>query len=317
MAPGFKGLSDSAELWVPFAMWASRDTMTSRGTRGFPALARLRTGVSIDAAQRELDGISKQLEREYPDTNEKRAVEVSPLDVELFGQVRPALLTLMAAVAFVLLIACANVANLLLARSEARRREIAVRTALGAGRARLLRQLMTEGCVLTLVGALFGLALARAAVAALLAQSPVSFPSFVSPGLDLRVAAFTVAVSVACGILVGLAPGLQARGVDLNGSLKDSSRGSDGRRSQRVRNALVVAELSLAVVLLVGAGLMIRSVRNLAAIDPGFDPDAVLTLHVSIPRSAPRIAAGPAAPGAPTTPPPPVVYGRALLERLR
>jgi len=312
MPPGFKGLSDIAELWVPFAMYAPPSTMDERGSRGFAALARLKPGVSMDAAQRELDGISRQLEREYPLTNEKRAVELTPLDVELVGTLRPALLTLMAAVAFVLLIACANVANLLIARSEARRREIAVRTALGAGRARLLRQLITEGCVLTLIGAAIGLLLARASVAVLIAQSPVTFPSFVSPGLDLRIAAFTVAVSLACGILVGLAPGLQARSIDLSGALKESARGSDGRHTQRVRNALVVTELSLAVVLLVGAGLMIRSVRNLAALNPGFDPDSVLTLHVSIPRTstAPLTAAT-------QTPSPPVVYSRALLDRLR
>src|SRR5258705_8762162 len=136
--------------------------------------------------------------------NEKRGAEVSPLDVELFGNIRPALLTLMAAVAFVLLIACANVANLLIARSEARRREIAVRTALGAGRGRLLRQLVTESCVLTALGAAAGLILARVSVAALLAQSPVTFPSFISPGLDVRVALFTIAMSLVCGLLVGL-----------------------------------------------------------------------------------------------------------------
>jgi predicted permease len=313
MPPGFKGLTDAAEVWIPFALFAPPDVMAERGTRGFAALARLRPGVTHDAAQRELDGISRQLEAEYPATNEKRGVEVSPLDAELVGPLRPALRTLMAAVAFVLLIACANVANLLLARSEARRREIAVRTALGAGRARLLRQLITEGCVLTGIGAVAGLLLARAAVAALIAQSPVTFPSFVTPGLDIRVAAFTVVVSLVCGILVGLAPGLQARAVDLTGSLKESARGSDGPRSQRVRSSLVVAELSLAVVLLIGAGLMIRSVRNLAALDPGFDPSSMLTLHVSIPRAS----AQPAAPGAPTIPPPPVVYGGALLERIR
>jgi len=313
MPPGFKGLTDAAELWVPFAMYAPRDVMADRGTRGFAALARLKRGVTREAAQRELDGVSRQLEAEYPATNEKRAVEMSPLDVELVGPLRPALQTLMAAVAFVLLIACANVANLLLARSEARRQEIAVRIALGAGRARLLGQLMTEGCVLTGIGAAAGLLMARVAVDALIAQSPVSFPSFVTPGLDIRVAVFTVAVSLACGILVGLAPGLQAQALDLTGSLKESARGSDGPRAQRVRSSLVVAELSLAVVLLIGAGLMIRSVRNLAALNPGFDPSSMLTLHLSIPRAAPP----PSAPDAPTAPPPPVVYGRALLERVR
>jgi putative ABC transport system permease protein len=327
MPPGFKGLSDQAELWVPFAVYAPPGVMNDRGTRGFAALARLKPGVSAAAAQSELDGISRQLERAYPNTNEKRAVEVSPLDVELFGTLRPALLTLMAAVAFVLLIACANVANLSIARSEARRREIAVRTALGAGRGRLLRQLITESCVLTMIGAAVGLLLAKVSVSALITQSPVTFPSFVTPALDLRVAAFTVAVSILSGILVGLAPGLQARGVQISSALKESGRGSDGRRSQRMRNALVVAELSMAVVLLVGAGLMIRSVRNLAAINPGFDPESVLTLHASIPRAStpapaaapasPAAAGAPSAPATPPPPPPPVVYGRALLDRLR
>jgi predicted permease len=312
MPPGFKGLSDTAELWFPFALWADPSVMTNRGTRGFAALARLRPGVSLAAAQRELDGLSRQLERTYPDTNVKRGVEASPLDVELFGALRPALWTIMTAVVFVLLIACANVANLLIARSEARQREIAVRTALGAGWPRLLRQLITEGCVLTALGATAGLLLAQGAVRALLATSPVTLPSFVAPRLSSSVALFTVIVTLICGVLLGLAPAAHARVSRLGEALKDASRGSDGRRSQRMRGALVVAELSLAVVLLVGAGLMIRSVRNLAALNPGFDPDAVLTLHLSIPRTA----APPAAPGASPAPSAPVVTGRALIERL-
>src|SRR5580765_4010313 len=316
MPPGFKGLSDTAELWVPFAMYAPPRAMMERGTRGFAALARLKPGVTLASAQNDLDMISRRLDQAYPNTNEKRAVEISPLAVELFGNLRPALLTLMAAVAFVLLIACANVANLLIARSETRRREIAVRTALGAGWRRLLAQLVTEGCVLASLGAIAGLALAHAATRTLMAQSPVTFPSFVTPGLDVRVAAFTVAVSLACGLLVGLVPGLQARSVDLNSALKETARGSDGRHSQRLRNALVVAELSMAVVLLVGAGLMIRSVRNLIALDPGFAPDHVLAMRVSIPRAN----VPPPAPTPPvTTAPPaqPVILGRVLLDRVR
>jgi putative ABC transport system permease protein len=319
MPPGFKGLTDTAELWAPFAFTGSAQAMANRGSRGFAPVAKLKKGVSLAAAQSEMDAIARRLEAAYPQTNEKRGVEVSPLDVELVGALRPALLMLMAAVAFVLLIACANVANLLLTRSEARRREIAVRTALGAGRGRLLRQLITESCVLTFIGAAVGLLVAQASIGALLASSPVTFPSFVAPTLDLRVAAFTIGVSLACGVLVGLAPGLQAKAVDLSNTLKEAARGSGGKRSQQVRGALVIAEVSMAVVLLIGAGLMIRSVRNLMALDPGFNPSSVLTLRVNIPRaSAPAVQPSPAgAPSTPPAPPPLVVQARSLVQRVR
>jgi putative ABC transport system permease protein len=319
MPPGFKGLTDTAELWAPFAFTGSAQAMANRGSRGFAPVAKLKKGVSLAAVQSEMDAIARRLEAAYPQTNEKRGVEVSPLDVELVGALRPALLMLMAAVAFVLFIACANVANLLMTRSEARRREIAVRTALGAGRGRLLRQLITESCVLTFIGAAVGLLLAQASIGALLASSPVTFPSFVAPTLDLRVAAFTIGVSLACGILVGLAPGLQAKAVDLSNTLKEAARGSGGKRSQQVRGALVIAEVSMAVVLLIGAGLMIRSVRNLIALDPGFNPSSVLTLRVNIPRaSAPAVQPSPAgAPSTPPAPPPLVVQARSLVQRVR
>jgi predicted permease len=319
MPPAFKGLSDDADLWVPFALYAPPSAMAQRGSRRFAALARLKAGVTLTAAQAEMDGIARQLEQEHPTTNEQRGIEVSPLDAELFGELRPALLMLMAAVVCVLFIACANVANLLIARSETRRREVAVRTAIGANRGRLLRQLITESCLLTGLGAVAGLLCARAAVTILITQSPVAFPSFVTPELDVRVAAFTIAVSLVCGILVGLAPSLQVWSVDLNGVLKDAARGSDGRHSQRLRSALVVAELAMAVVLLVGAGLMIRSVRNLIAVDPGFSPAGVLTLGVSIPRANAPLPQPPASggPSVPAASVPPVIVGTTLMERVR
>jgi predicted permease len=221
----------------------------------------------------------------------------------------------------VLLIACANVANLLIARSEVRQREIALRTALGAGWGRLLRQLVTEGCVLTTLGAALGVLLAQAAMQALVATSPVTFPSFVDPQINARVMLFTVAVSLAGGVLLGLAPAVHARVGKLGEALKDSSRGSDGRRASRMRSALVVAEVSLAVVLLVGAGLMIRTVRNLVTLNPGFDPASVLSLRISIPRGEAPAASPNAAPAgqpsAPAPPPPLVASARTVLERVR
>ena len=320
MPPEFKGLTDRADAWVPFVMSGSAEGLAQRGNRGFQVLARLGPGVSLARAQHDLDAICRRLERAYPESNAKRGVEVSPLDVELVGDLRLALRALMAAVAFVLLIACANVANLLIARSEARQREIAVRAAVGAGWGRLLRQLITEGCVLTSLGAAAGLLLAWAALPVLLARSPVNFPTFVEPRLNLRVAIFTVAVSIACGILLGLAPAAHARVSRLAEALKDSSRGTDGRRSQRLRSGLVVAEVALAVVLLVGAGLMIRSVGKLSAVRPGFDASSVLTLRISIPRVAPPAAspAPTAAEGAASAPSAPLVASaRTILERVR
>jgi putative ABC transport system permease protein len=308
MPAGFRGLTDQADAWIPFVMSDSADSLAARGNRGFQVLARLRPGVTLAAAQTELDIISRRLEQAYPDTNEKRGVEVSPLDVELVGNFRPALRLLMAAVAFVLLIACANVANLLLARSEARQREIAVRTAIGAGWPRLVRQMITESAVLTTVAAVAGLVLAEVALGTLVRVSPITFPSFVQPHVNMRVAAFTIGVCAVCALLLGLAPAMHGRIGRLAEALKDSARGSTGQRSQRLRRGLIVVEVALAVVLLVGAGLMIRTVQHLAAIDPGFDATNVLSARVSIPRAAPASA---------DVPGPLVVPARVLLERVR
>jgi putative ABC transport system permease protein len=309
MPSGFRGLGDRADVWIPFVMSNTAAALAQRGNRGFQVLGRLKSDVSRVQAQAELDTISRRLERAYPGTNEKRGVEVSPLDEELLGGVRPALRALMVAVAFVLLIACANVANLLLARSETRQREIAVRTAIGAAWSRLFRQLVTESCVLTGIAAVLGLGLAAAALRVLLQASPVAFPSFVHPQINLRVALFTAVVSVATGILLGLAPALHGRVSRLSEALKDSARGSTGTRGRAIRSGLVVAEISLAVLLLVGAGLMIRTVQQLVAIDPGFNPDRMLTARVSIPRQA-------TAPDS-DTPAPLVVSAGTLLDRVR
>ncbi len=309
MPPGFRGLGDRADVWIPFVMGGTAASFAQRATRGFQVLARLAPGASRASVQAEMDTIARRLEQAYPDTNEKRGVEVSPLDEELLGEFRPALRALTIAVVFVLLIACANVANLLLARSEARQREIAVRTAIGAAWPRLLRQLVTESCVLTGAAGAIGIALAAAGLRILLRLSPVTFPSFVHPHVSLRIVLFTGAVSMAVGTLLGLAPAMHSRVSRLSDALKESARGSVGRRARSARSALVVAEVSLAVLLLVGAALMVRTVQHLAAIDPGFNPDRVVSARVSIPRQA-------AAPSS-EAPAPLIVGARTLLDRVR
>jgi putative ABC transport system permease protein len=309
MPAGFRGLGDRADAWIPFVMSDSGAALAQRGNRGFQVLARLKPGASITHAQAELDAIARRLEQAYPDTNEKRGIEISALDEELLGGFRPALRALMIAVAFVLLIACANVANLLLARSEARQREIAVRTAIGAGWPRLLRQLITESWVLTGIAAALGLGLASAGLRVLLGTSPIAFPSFVRPHLNLRVALFAGAVSAIAATLLGVAPAMHARVARLSDALKESARGTGGKRSRTLRSVLVVAEVSLAVLLLVGAALMIRTVQHLIEIDPGFNPDRVVTARVSIPRQADAASSD--------GPPPLVVGARTLLDRVR
>ena len=295
MPPSFRGVTDQAEAWVPFMMIGTAEDLAERGNRGFAALARLKPGISQARAQEELDGISKRLEKAYPNTNEGRAVEVSALARELFGDVKKPLLMLLCAVGFVLLIACTNVANLMLARSEARQREIAMRIALGAGRGRVLFQLIVESCLLSALGCVAGLLLARWGVRALMAVSPVTFPTYIQPGIDARVALFTVLIAGACGILLGLAPAAQVRSGNLSEAFKTAASHAAGRRGgMRFRGVLVVAEVAFATVLLVGAGLMVRTMRQLSAIEPGYDTEHVLTLRVAIPR----VAAGTGSPAA-------------------
>jgi putative ABC transport system permease protein len=282
---GFRGLSDRADIWVPPSSLADiKEIASERGGRWFSALARLKSGVSSAQAQAEMNAICKSLERAYPDTNEKRGVEIASLTQETVGDLRPALLVIMGAVGFVLLIACTNVANLLLARAESRQHEIAIRAAIGASRGRLIRQLLTESVVLSFVGAALGMLMSIWGVKALMLASPVSFPSFVNPRLDLRVALFTILISLAAGIAVGLAPAVHATPSRLLDALKGASnRSGDTSRRRRFRDTLVVAEVALVIVLLIGAGLLIRSFLRLTALDPGFNPEHLLSLRINLP----------------------------------
>ncbi len=285
---GFHGISDAAELWVPYAMSSSAEDLNERGLRWFLVLARLRPGVPRARAQAEMDSISQRLARAYPATNEARGVEVSSLDEETFGSLRKPLLVLLAAVGFVLLIAATNVANLLLARSDARQHEMAMRAALGAGRGRLLRQLLAEGAVLVACGCSAGLALAYYGIRALMAASPLQLPSFFHPTIDGRVGLFTILVCGAVTLALGLAPAVHVAGAGLEERLKRSvGRSTGARGGSRLRDALVVVEVSISLLLLIGAGLMIRSLGRLAALDPGYDPARVINFRVSLPQIQP------------------------------
>ena len=291
--PGFQGLTDEAEVWAPFMMAASAADFNERGSRGFRVLARLKPGVALAQAQSEMDAISNGLAKTYPATNEARGVELSPLESEIFGDLQKPLLVLLAAVGFVLLIAGTNVANLLLARSEARRHEVAMRTALGASRGRLLRQLLAESAVLVALGCLAGLGLAHYGIRALMAASPLRFPSSVHPTIDAGVLLFTMLVCCMVGLALGLAPAAQVRAARFDEAFKQTAvRSTGGRRSLRFRDGLVVAEIGLSLVLLIGAGLMIRSLQHLASLDPGFNPAHMVNLRVSLPGLPPSGAAG-------------------------
>ncbi len=289
----FHGNDDRAQVWLPSMMGISASDLNDRGGRGPVVLAKLKPGITRAQAQSEMDAICKALERAHPDSNEGRGVEVAPLDRELLGDLRQPLLVLLAAVGFVLLIACTNVANLLLARAEVRQREIAMRTALGASRFRVFLQLTTESLLLVSLGAAAGLLLAHYGIRLLLTASPITFPSFIDARIDPRVAAFTAVISGAVALVLGIAPALHLRAANLHDSVKQGGRTAGTRGGSRFRKALVVAEVAFAMLLLVGAGLLMRSLRELAAIRPGYDPSHVLTLRLSLPAPAPPAASAP------------------------
>ncbi|MGH7538555.1 MAG: ABC transporter permease [Gemmatimonadales bacterium] len=265
------------QLWVPIREGLSR----SRGMHYLEVIGRLRDGVTVDQANAELVTLAGRLETQYPEDNAGWSASVVPLREHEVGEYKLVLQLMMAAVAFVLLIACANVANLLLSRAAARHREIAIRAALGAGRVRIVRQLLTESVLIALAGAALGLVVALWGLDLIVAAVPADKPFWMVFSLDGRVLAFTAAVAIATGVLFGLAPALHAVQTDLHESLKEGSRsaGTAGAR-QRLRHALVVAEVALSLVLLIGAALMIRSFLLLQRVNPGFDRSNVLSVSV-------------------------------------
>jgi predicted permease len=281
MPAGFGFPQKETDVWVPLA--ARPQLKQARGAFWLKAVGRLKPGVTIAQARSDMGVIANQLLERFPQIMESYGVNLVPLHEQVTGTVRPALLVLLAAVAFVLLIACANVANLLLAKAATREREIAIRTALGATRRRIIRQLLTESVLLALVGGTLGLLLAIWGLDALVAISPANIPRLDQIHIDGRVLAFTLTVSLVTGVLFGLVPALQASKPDLNESLKEGGRGSAGsRRGRRIRSLLVVSEIALSLVLLIGAGLLIKSFIHLQKFDLGFNPNNLLTLRVQL-----------------------------------
>jgi len=267
-----------ADLWLTHG----RNPVDERDNHYLQGIARLAPGVSMARARAEVGTIGRALAARYPATNEGWAPRLTTLRDSEVGEVRPVLLIMQAAVSFVLLIACANVANLLMARGASRHREIAIRTTLGAGRRRILRQLLTESLLIAIAAAAVGVLLASWGLDVVVAMLPSSLPSWMQFTIDGRVLVFTLVMAVATGLVFGLAPALQASRPDLTDALKDGSRGAGTSRSgQRLRNALVVAEVALSLVLLIGASLMMKSFLRLQSVDPGFDYRRSLAMQLS------------------------------------
>jgi predicted permease len=271
------------EMWVPVGQLSGEASWQQRGNHpGLYGVARLKPGVSFAQAKAEMDMIGANLEKQYPKSNAGNGVGLHPLLEVFVGDVRRALWVLFAAVAFVLLIACANIANLLLARAQSRQKEMAIRSAMGAGRWRIVRQLLTESVLLALIGGTLGMLVAQWGIKLILYISPDAIPRSREISLDWPVLAFTLALSFMTGLLFGLVPALQAGVVDVHETLKETGRGTSGKHW--LRSSLVVVEVASTLVLLVGAGLMIRSFYRLQKVNPGFAYDRLTSFSVSLPE---------------------------------
>ena len=273
-----------SDVYVPIGQWNDSTFRDRRAGMGMDAVGRLKPGVTLGQAQADMDAVAQHLSEAYPNADKGTGITLLPLKQDVVGDIQPFLLVLLAAVGFVLLIACVNVANLLLARSTGRAREFAIRSALGAGQSRVIRQLLTESLVLSCVGGSLGLLLVAWGTKAGIQLLPEALPRAQSVHIDSRVLLFTLAASVLAGIFFGLAPALKTSRADIHETLKEGGRGSSGAR-HRLQGLFVVVEMAMAVVLLVGAGLMIRSLAKLWSVNPGFDPHNAATFSLSYPTT--------------------------------
>jgi predicted permease len=293
MRDGFHGISFDTDVWVPMMMMSltsSPGTLESRSNRWLGAIGRLKRGIDLESAQRDIDAVAAQLEASHPETNRQRGVQLFSLQDSALGKRRQLLQAIFVAVILFLGVACANVINLQLVRATSRRREMALRIAVGADAGRLFRQLLAEGLTLAAVGAAAGVTLAVWGLGALLPLLPVgALPRYVKPTIDWRVLAFAAAVTVVCGVLFGLAPALAVRRLTISDSLKEGARSAAGGiaslRRFGAQQLLVVTEVALALMLLVGGGLMARSLRHQLAVEPGFRADGLVTAQLALPRA--------------------------------
>ena len=270
------------EFWLPLVFTANARV---RSGRFLSAVAVLKPEVSLDGARAEMNAIGVRLEQQYPNFNKGWGITLVPLHEQFSGELKPALMILLGAVGLLLLIACANVGNILLARSVVRQKEFAIRAALGAGRARIIRQLLTESLLLALIGCAIGLLVTRWGIDALLSISPGNLLSLQTVSIDKRVLGFALVLSALTSLIFGLLPALESSRPHTSESLKEGSRGSTAGRGHRLLGWFVVAQVALSLMLLVSSGLMIKSLMRLQAVDPGFDPNSVLSVSISLPRA--------------------------------